>query len=120
MRKDVKKAWVKELRSGNHQQGTGALCARGEKCCIGVLGLVVERDFGGFLDETGTRFIGDWQDNIQSAEWFDEDTVHKDGSLPEVLWRALEIHKPQSFYYGLNDDKRLAFTEIADIIEETE
>lgn len=38
MKKDVKKRWLKALRSGEYQQGTGALRTREDAfCCLGVL-----------------------------------------------------------------------------------
>jgi len=37
--------WVKALRSGNYQQGKGALCKDNNFCCLGVLCDVIKDDF---------------------------------------------------------------------------
>jgi hypothetical protein len=37
MKKNIKAAWVKALRSGKYKQGKNALKAEGAYCCLGVL-----------------------------------------------------------------------------------
>lgn len=37
MDKNLKKVWVKALRSGDYKQGKGNLYKKGRFCCIGVL-----------------------------------------------------------------------------------
>ena len=40
MKKEVADLWVKALRSGDYQQGTGALCRDNKYCCLGVLSAI--------------------------------------------------------------------------------
>lgn len=37
MNKEIKDQWVAALRSGEYEQGTGALNNKGKYCCLGVL-----------------------------------------------------------------------------------
>lgn len=37
MQKELEESWVKALRSGEYEQGQGALCNNGQYCCLGVL-----------------------------------------------------------------------------------
>ena len=39
----IKRAWVKALRSGEYEQGCGALYEGGKYCCLGVLYRLVKK-----------------------------------------------------------------------------
>lgn len=104
------KRWLTALRSGEYEQGTGALCKDGKYCCLGVacelfaeeLNLKVERF------STTSRYSG------------------CTGSLPVLVSQALGLKDTDgSFIDGntvkslssVNDREGKTFKQIADLIE---
>lgn len=93
----VKKLWIDALRSGEYNQGTGALrpySAFGHKadsyCCLGVLCELYRRendpesqwiplpgDGERFLDEEGVlpREVGEWAELLDEGGWAIDDPV---------------------------------------------
>lgn len=53
MKTEVKKKWLKALRSGKYEQGRGQLRFNNEFCCLGVLACVVDRDEKTWYAEDG-------------------------------------------------------------------
>ena len=101
MNKDVKKLWLKALRSEQYVQGTGQLVTiskdkkRNDRfCCLGVLcQLAIEKDI-----------INDYNPE------------HDFPPAKVALWAGLE-RKIEETLAGLNDDEGFTFKQIARYIE---
>lgn len=120
MDEHVKELWVKELRSGNYQQGAGCLAREVEDgsteyCCLGVLSDIA------FANGAVERRKSEVSDSIYFGErLFDlpaevREWAGLDSSDPSVLvdpdeWESLS---------ALNDIHKKTFDEIADMIEES-
>lgn len=110
MYREVAEAWVSALRSGEYEQGEGALSRDGEYCCLGVL-CEVAVDNGLALDVEHTG-----------------DEIHYDGNgafLPDrvVQWAGMN-NKFGIFGVGFKridltdmNDNGQSFEKIADVIE---
>lgn len=126
MNPDVKRVWLKELRSGKYDQGKGHLNLGGRYCCLGVLcEIAVENEV-----------IARSSDQNESSYGTPEELEDHDGATaypPKgvVDWAGLPSENPKVTYEHcdmcgpgtralseLNDDEELSFEEIADIIEE--
>lgn len=119
MNKEVKKKWLKALRSGEYDQGKGCLLTRTSKgdkfCCLGVLCNLYAQA------HPGTGF----KDEFESYSFFDESY-----QLPIKVRNWAKISKSKKFDYDhykvtagsklmqLNDMDNCNFNEIADWIEE--
>lgn len=124
MKKQIKKLWVKALRSGEYAQTRNKMCSvRGNSfCCLGVLQELYIQD----QYKKGNTHIG-WENDKEKS--FDgllfngEESTILDNKV--VKWAGLKRKDPlikynskkQTLVY-LNDDKKLNFKQIADIIEE--
>ena len=124
MNVDIKDMWVKALRSGEYEQGVGALCENGKYCCLGVLADIASKKgvTEKYITSDGAGFYHD---------------VHPAGTeygassvLPHLVlaWAYME----QGNAYGnftdpfngrihtltaINDADRFSFDKIADIID---
>lgn len=116
MNKRVRKKWVKALRSGEYAQGTGVLCTVGRVydtfCCLGVLTdlYLLEKGDGWDEEENGKCMVSRSFDNT-------------DINLPtKVAWWA-ELSSNDGYYtkdkslMHDNDEHKLNFNQLADIIE---
>ena len=108
----LQKEWVKALRSGRYKQTTGVLCNlnTGGYCCLGVAGRVCGIPKAKL---TGIGDLGD-RDYLEVAK--------KKLRLRDSSGRLLKPHEvsPYNVYThltGLNDNAKLSFKEIADLIE---
>lgn len=126
----VKKQWVEALRSGKYQQGTAALRThkdgQDQYCCLGVLCDLYTKAF--------PKAVGRWDDVVEdgvvpfcfsncldSIEHWQHEIL-----TPAVReWAGLETGDPALNFAGdrfcvstLNDDERLDFNAIANLIEE--
>ena len=96
MKASVKKKWVAALRSGKYQQGFSSLKRDdGSYCCLGVLCSISGKPYRG-------------------SDLVIPDSVKR--------WAGLEdpdpfIESETSHVTGLNDNRQLSFSRIADIIE---
>lgn len=118
MNKKIKKEWVKRLRSGEYEQGTGRLCMNDRFCCLGVLCDMAEEE--GLIEGL---MVGE-RSSIDYISFHDGE---KDSNyLPYIVreWSELEATNPivsdngsYTFLAGLNDSGR-SFNDIATIIEE--
>lgn len=129
MKKTIKKKWLKALRSGEYQQGTGRLKRKESEtcesyCCLGVLTDLYLKEKGGqwVCVDTGEKY-GVFRPVDADEVSFSVATL----SGPVMKWSGItsewgtydDITGPggtQSLT-TLNDGKRLTFTEIADVIE---
>lgn len=127
MDSEIKELWVQALRSGDYQQGQGALRIDDKYSCLGVLCDLAER--AGVVSR-GLRFPQSTIRDPQELQW----AYGKSGQVPfresEVLpeavveWAGLPDSNPitisgrdaKDSLAGLND-QGFVFTEIADIIE---
>lgn len=116
MNKNVKKVWLKALRSGRYKQGEGLLCNQyeGEKptyCCLGVL-----------FNESSD---GDWErdidyDGLPDSVWFavaNNDVDQSDlpsGEAEKFGLNRISVAK----LVEMNDEDNKSFKEIASWIEE--
>jgi hypothetical protein len=114
MNKEIKKEWVKALRSGNYNQGQQYLRVNnGEKdlyCCLGVLCDI-------YTKKTG-------------IDWKPLRIEHGEETIPKTIfaWAGLEDSNPNVTYNEyketractlseLNDEAELNFNQIADLID---
>lgn len=98
MKKSLRDAWVKALRSGQFKQTTGRLVKHEGYCCLGVLcevsGVVYDKsahDLDGAVVSLYNAGFGDLGDN--------------------------DCGTKQERLISMNDDEKLGFPEIADYIE---
>lgn len=115
------RAWVQALRSGEFKQGTGTLRnANSEYCCLGVACELAMRDGVGIRAEiVGYRVNGETpvhhgaMPNVVAA-WLgvEHDTRYESGDM------KLEIGGDRvKFLAEMNDEMRMTFKQIADVIE---
>jgi hypothetical protein len=111
----VKEKWLKALRSGDYQQGRGALRKDEAFCCLGVL-----CDFYG--RETGEEWQeGHCDEDDDCRDW---EIAGGTALLPSdvVIWAGLGDENPIVKDHSLadwNDSKGASFPVIADLIEES-
>jgi hypothetical protein len=98
---EIKTRWVEALRSGRYQQVTGKLRTEEGYCCLGVLCVAAELSIS--------------SDGFHVEEDYEDEDYDEDGYAPlNALVGGKSIVKA---LYGLNDDERKTFPEIADYIE---
>ena len=105
----IKKKWMKLLRSGEYKQGTSMLYNEDSKkyCCLGLLGkacglkesVMNEIDLPETVSKTMFGVANDFNWEVPIID-------NDNGNIDIPL-------------YGLNDEDRLSFKRIADIIEKT-
>lgn len=124
MNKEVKEKWVTALRSGNYKQTSHELKNENGYCCLGVLcdlavkeGICQEVFYNNEDDEENIDENG--YINIHS---FDNQTE----SLPKSVQTWAQLDSDDPFLYKdyenvscslANDNRKLTFHEIADLIE---
>lgn len=117
MDSNIKKEWLKELRSGKVRQGRGYLCRTENKnnyyCCLGVLCEIVHDD-NWLLDREYTNAKG----KTVKFWGFENEGDIETGALPVGLATKLELSDDQiAKLIELNDEEEASFSEIADYIE---
>ncbi len=95
---ETKDGWLKRLRSGKYKQGRGVLKRNDEYCCLGVLAELLR------LPEA-------------PSSRGDDGVVEFEGRRTYLRHKHL-CSDTQTYLVELNDDECLAFSEIADWIEE--
>lgn len=135
MNPEVKGKWLTALRSGDYEQIDGQLnkgnegfCCLGVLCEIAVADGVIEKNPPSddlTLHDAGSVGYRSKEDNGKSYTEYDilpEEVMvwaGLDSRNPPVQFRWDKEDEPATFIISdLNDDKRLKFTEIADVIEE--
>lgn len=111
----IKAEWIAELRKPELSQGTGLLRdAEGNQCCLGVLCDVAVKH--GIINPPYINGI-DMHYNYDGCGAFPPVTVtgwaEMSSENPSVLYRGRETSLSH-----LNDNLRLTFSQIADLIEE--
>jgi hypothetical protein len=117
MNPDIKAEWLAALRSGKYTQGRSRLRTQFDNtesfCCLGVLCDVAAKDGPGQWAKGGSYYLTDGS--------------HSDTSLPLGVskWAGLNDDNDPVVGPGggmclssLNDENRLSFADIADLIEE--
>lgn len=108
MNEAVKKKWLQALRSGEYEQGFYFLYKDDSFCCLGVL-----------CDLYLTEHKKKWDKINNPIKTIDEEKK----LLPEsvIKWAGLQEKSPKLFngnsLISINDDRRLKFDQIADLIE---
>ncbi len=122
MNKEIKKEWVKRLRSGKYEQGKYYLSAGGCHCCLGVLCEIA----------TEQKIIKKFSVKEESglADSFGEDEDSTLSALPThkvIEWAGLNVnfggvpfvsvHDVETELTELNDKLDYSFKQIADLVE---
>lgn len=106
MKKDIKKLWVKALRSGQYKQGTDCLRTGEKFCCLGV------------LCDLHAKATGDFWKN--KNVYYEETGVLP---IPVMRWAGLNNKNPYIGDYALSqyndgeDCKKQSFKKIAALIQ---
>ncbi len=111
---DARKEWVRQLRSGELEQGTGVLARKGldggpdELCCLGVYACHVAPD----------DFRLDWSNDVLRIEWEEDDghTNADENYLPIQAEGTPISFEVQHFLASLNDGC-WSFSDIAEVIK---
>lgn len=132
LKPEIKAAWLTALRSGEYEQGRGALNRGGKFCCLGVLCDVMVNQFDLEL-EVKTEL--DCEEACCSEAEKNVISYNGDSSFPPVevsnvvfadresdsnwVVKSMEAPNGELSYtlYALNDNG-FSFAEIADVIEE--
>ena len=130
MKKEIKKMWLEDLRSGKYRQGVGqlrestpGLSEEYDKfCCLGLLALRYALEHGEefnkewdarpYLPEEVVEWAGLHSDNPVMP--FREDS-YRDLINPGAVWRVRDCGGPT---LSLLNDADVPFPAIADLIEE--
>jgi hypothetical protein len=116
MKENIKKAWVKALRSGEYKQGKNFLCMTDEGvdryCCLGVLAdECLDGEWREFPENAGdrTKLIWFYNDGrgVESSQFFNK-ILTSDLDIKEENWMDI--------LSDMNDSGK-TFNEIADWIE---
>lgn len=128
MREEVKNKWVKALRSGEYEQGTGKLHKDGKLCCLGVLCELAKEDLKDELSiyksKLGYVFYGEKAEvpPTEVRDWSGMD--HCQGELKEVVPVLMvpyrdDVEKMIDAKYLTDfNDNGYDFNQIADLIEQ--
>lgn len=119
MNSDVKSKWVAALRSGEYNQTRHFLRDKQGYCCLGVLCAIHSKEVGGEPVAVGTAY------GVGPACYLGQNSA-----LPAQVcsWADLDpfpcVVPPLSSGTGLsltmcNDDRRMSFEQIADLIEQS-
>lgn len=135
MDQTIKADWVKALRSGEYEQGSGSLNKAGKFCCLGVLcDLAVKAGVPVQVRQAACDCLDDWDDDPEHRCTPDVEEIEYDfnSSYPPIKvqdWAGITSPDPvvavpesddpgkRSSLSVLNDEGR-TFAEIADLIEE--
>jgi hypothetical protein len=115
MNSDIKQRWVDALRSGTYTQGEGRLRTPTGYCCLGVLCDLYDPmnwDGHSYVGEQYTLpdIVSEWAD-IMNDPYFVSNNSQEYGD-------AVDLDNPERVYLGsLNDDAKMSFAEIANVIE---
>jgi len=119
MNQNILQRWVSALRSGDYKQGTHRLRSADNKyCCLGVLGDIYAKEnkkrwrkSNNDLDEYGLHKNENYLTQ-EVEEWAGIGREDKYSLSPKVKYQG-----KKQWLSTLNDDEKLSFTEIADLIE---
>lgn len=108
-KQEIKKEWLRRLRSGEYKQGQDYLNRNGRFCCLGVLCDIAEEQ-GVVTSSLVSYYTRGYGEEL------------RDGSLPYevVAWAGLDHSDPRPGGHRLSsmNDSGYTFDQLADIIEE--
>jgi hypothetical protein len=113
MTPELKAKWIEALRSGEYEQGDGALFSNGKYCCLGVLLAITKDDFNqryqGFISSGVAARIGIPVAPQEQVERFTDSGCS-----------TVEENETSSFQLqaAARNDSGWSFREIADWIEQ--
>jgi hypothetical protein len=94
-KEELKKEWIKALRSGEYEQTTSTICNDKEFCCLGVLESIY------------------WGERITWGKFVSHASTSEDGySLANKFFESNSW-----LFQNMNDELRFTFNQIADEIE---
>lgn len=111
MKPEIKAKWLEALRSGNYEQGKGALRRQQSFCCLGVLCDLHAK-------ETGEQ----WEEEAE-AEHNVRMYLGEPNYLPEEVMEWAELQSPNppvgasNLFIANHNDQGKTFPEIANLIE---
>ena len=125
MNQEIKTAWIAALRSGQYEQTTKRLRTPDGYCCLGVLcDLATQEGIVAWKKQELDEY------DAFRAEEVNEETSYSTLALPPVVvdWAGLTDGEPRVLFSEenntrpealscLNDEDRLTYEEIADLIE---
>jgi len=118
MKPEIKKEWVRRLRSGEIEQGTGALRRDEARCCLGVLSdMAVEE---GVIPEPHQGEWGDWIYGERDKSFPPAVVLNWAGLTDrDPVVRLVENEDGEQFEYTVSElnDGGATFEEIANLIE---
>jgi hypothetical protein len=135
MKPKIKKLWLKALRSGEYEQGTGALRDLSFYCCLGVLcDLGAKAGLGAWADDTDgdLEFIA-FHDKMPAKGGSIPDTSETSLTLAVMEWAGLDGNDPEvtikagpeegevdrNEALSCLNDGNYTFKQIADLIEKS-
>jgi hypothetical protein len=110
----LKRDWVKALRSGNYKQGRGRLCSvNGRYCCLGVL-------YDQLPDKEWVRTTTVIKENVWAipVQFGDQELLDYNILPLDIMAEVGMSHAFQQRLTDMNDVEKLNFDQIADWIEE--
>jgi hypothetical protein len=115
MKKEIKAAWVKALRSGDYVQGTGTLAHEGKHCCLGVLAQVLADQFPETYAESGCKLI--WDRAYMGVTIPGSGENCRTGGLVRALCNVIEMEYTAQDGLASRNDSGDSFEVIAQVIE---
>lgn len=124
LKPEVKKKWLKALRSGEYKQAVGRLCNEGAFCCLGVLCDIKDKervkaglpsDWKGYSEKGYETSNTTAVPPVNVLTWATTN-YNREGS--SRLFRFREPHERTTDLSVLNDFRGKSFAQIADVIEE--
>ena len=128
MKPEIKKLWIDALRSGKYKQNFGELVGNGCHCALGVLcelaieqGTPVKRSVYGYFDTIAGQATID-ADNVGLTP--NVRTFAGLSNCPAIVTKLNPLigvpQERRDYVTTLNDNNKLTFNELADLIEKTE
>lgn len=119
MKEDIKRRWIEALKSGEYEQGSGALRDGDTYCCLGVLCDLHDK----MHDRKKT-----WKNSSKHIGYNDYSYGGQTAILPQMVakWAGLQSHDPkvsggdngEHMTLSAANDFGFSFAQIADMIEE--
>ncbi len=121
MKKDIMELWVKALRSGEYEQGSGYLQHNGKFCCLGVLcetminsGMPLDRQYSKL---TRVEHYGNVELGRDQCTTLPTEVMEWSGWSLDRINGVIQIGDIITTLPKLNDSGEFTFNQIADVIE---
>jgi hypothetical protein len=114
MKKEMLENWLKALRSGKYKQCSNYLENQGGYCCLGVLQVITDGDVERFNNSPRA---------LPRDEWFLKNGITNlvGNRSNNILTNIEDAREGRAADYksasALNDNDKLSFSEIADVME---